>query len=252
MVKKTKPLQGPFISYAFFGHKTERSFRDSWRGLRHDLFYLLLANQRKIPLLSLGEKTNHFEWTICPKNLGVDSVVISAGAGRDVSFELELIKCFGCKVVLLDPSPTGIATMALAKNQHSQLEFIQAALVEKDGPISFFEPSNSEEGSFSSVAGEGGGHKVKGISLNTLMKMHHWNKIDLLKIDIEGAEYEVIRSILKNKIKVSQICVEFHNNVLPGIPTGWTVNSLSRLWSRGWRVIHKSGSNHTLWNQSII
>lgn len=47
--------------------------------------------------------------------------------------------------------------MALAKNQDSRLEFMQAALVEKDGPISFFEPSNSEEGSFSSVAGKGGG-----------------------------------------------------------------------------------------------
>lgn len=245
-------MEGPFISYAFFGHGAVKSLRGSLRGLRHDLFYFLLANRRKIPLLSLGEKTNHFEWTICPTNLGADSVVISAGAGRDVSFELELIKRFGCKVVLLDPSPTGIATMALAKNQHPRLQFIQAALVGKDGPVSFFEPSQSEEGSFSSVAGAGVGHKVEGISLVTLMKKYRWSKIDLLKIDIEGAEYEVIRSILKNKIKALQICVEFHNNVLPGIPTSWTVNSLLRLWNRGWRVIHKSGSNHTLWNQSMI
>lgn len=245
-------MQGPFISYAFFGHETERSLSDSFRGLRHDLFYFLLAKRRKIPLLSLGEKTNHFEWTICPGNLGKDSVVVSAGAGRDVSFELELIKCFGCKVVLLDPSPTGIATMALAKNQHPRLQFIRAALVGKDGPVSFFEPSNYNEGSFSVITGPGRGSVVKGISLITLMKMFHWNKIDLLKIDIEGAEYEVISSLLKNKIKASQICVEFHNNVLPGIPTGWTVRSLLRLWYQGWRVIHKSGSNHTLWNQSII
>jgi len=34
--------------------------------------------------------------------------------------------------------------------------------------------------------------------------------IDVLKMDIEGAEYNVIENILKTKISINQILIEFH------------------------------------------
>ncbi|NLA24944.1 MAG: FkbM family methyltransferase, partial [Bacteroidales bacterium] len=33
----------------------------------------------------------------------------------------------------------------------------------------------------------------------------------VLKMDIEGAEYSVVENILKNKISISQILIEFHD-----------------------------------------
>jgi FkbM family methyltransferase len=35
------------------------------------------------------------------------------------------------------------------------------------------------------------------------------DRIDLLKIDIEGAEYKVIESILADKLDIRVICVEY-------------------------------------------
>jgi hypothetical protein len=35
--------------------------------------------------------------------------------------------------------------------------------------------------------------------------------IDVLKMDIEGSEYDVIASILNSNIKVGQLLVEFHH-----------------------------------------
>ena len=178
-------------------------------------------------------------------------MVVSAGAGRDVSFELALIDYFGCHVLLLDPSPTGIETMSLAKNQHPKLHFMKLALVGRDGLVSLHEPVNSLEGSFSSMVGKVKGPEVEGISLSTLLKNHGWTGIDLLKMDIEGGEYAVVDSILRDKIPLSQICVEYHNQILPGIKTSWTAGSLARLAWAGWRIVHKSGSNHTLLNETI-
>ena len=216
--------------------------------MRHNIFYRMLARQKALDLLTLGEVENSFAWTICPKEMGKNSIVVSAGAGRDISFELQLIHRFGCRVILLDPSPTGIHTMSLRRNQHPNLIFWTQALVREDGSVGLAQPGNKDEGSFSCRNGGGNGPKVEGISLATLMKREKLKRVDLLKMDIEGSEYGVIESLLAENIRVRQICVEYHNQVLPWIKTSWTAGSLLRLWLAGWRIIHKSGSNHTLWN----
>jgi len=54
-------------------------------------------------------------------------------------------------------------------------------------------------------------HEVKCLSLSSVLKKSGFNKIDLLKIDVEGAEYEVLfkleKSILRN---IKYILIECH------------------------------------------
>jgi len=45
----------------------------------------------------------------------------------------------------------------------------------------------------------------------TLMKELNHSRVDCLKMDIEGSEYEVIDDILTNRIDVRQILLEFHH-----------------------------------------
>jgi hypothetical protein len=47
------------------------------------------------------------------------------------------------------------------------------------------------------------------------MKQLGHGRIDLLKMDIEGAEYGVIEDIIKSRIPIAQILVEFHHQYLP-------------------------------------
>ena len=42
------------------------------------------------------------------------------------------------------------------------------------------------------------------------MKSNGHSHLDLLKIDIEGAEYEVLNYLINKSISVTQILVEFH------------------------------------------
>ena len=46
-------------------------------------------------------------------------------------------------------------------------------------------------------------------TLRNLMQRHGHEQIDLLKIDIEGAEYRVLHSLVTNALHVRVLCVEF-------------------------------------------
>ena len=77
------------------------------------------------------------------------------------------------------------------------------------------------------------------------MKQNGHNHIDLLKLDIEGAEYEVIDDMLKQRLPVRQVLVEFHNNLLPGIRRRQTVRAILKMAAAGYRLVKKDGENHT-------
>lgn len=218
--------------------------------LQHDVFYRLLHRPTS-GLVELGEATLGCNWTICSKNLGPNSVIYSAGVGRDITFEHALADRFGAKVILLDPSPTGLETMNLAENQREQFVFLNAALAGHDGELELAPPPDPEEGSWILGGSDGKTNGPDAIrvgcrSITSLVGEFRHSHVDLLKIDIEGAEYSVLESIMKSPVKIKQIAVEFHNGVLPGIPRSRTIRSLISMFRKGYRIVHKGGSNHTL------
>jgi FkbM family methyltransferase len=229
-----------------------RSLRAWVAGLRHDLFYSLL--HRSVDgLEDLGDPTESCNWTILTRDLNPESIVYAAGVGRDISFEHAIADRFGPTVHLLDPSPTGLETMALAENQRPEFVFHPLALAGYSGELELAPPGNAAEGSWISRDGDaqepsttGAVVRVPCETVGSLMKRLGHSHIDLLKIDIEGAEYGVLESLLAENLPVRQIAVEFHNGVLPGIPRSRTIGMLSKLFRNGYRIIHKGGSNHTL------
>ena len=70
------------------------------------------------------------------------------------------------------------------------------------------------------------------------------DSIDLLKIDIEGFEYEVLESCLAQRIPIKQICVEFHD-FFPEIPKARTKQMIRALQSHGYDLIHRHRHDHT-------
>lgn len=51
-------------------------------------------------------------------------------------------------------------------------------------------------------------------TLKQVMKSNNHKYLDLLKMDIEGAEYEVLENILNQSIQIDQIVVEFHPHLI--------------------------------------
>ncbi len=78
-------------------------------------------------------------WNLELQEITEKSFVISAGAGKDISFELDLVARTGCRLVLVDPSPTGCNTVANIKLPDG-MAFEPVALSNQTGYISLAKP----------------------------------------------------------------------------------------------------------------
>jgi FkbM family methyltransferase len=167
------------------------------------------------------------------------AVAYCAGVGLNMSFELELTKITSQPVLVFDPSPTGIETVA--KSDATNMHFFPIGLAAENGTIEFSMPKKPNEGSYS-IPVEG----VEKVTfqcnkLSTIMGENGHTAIDLLKMDIEGFEYEVIDQVLSEHIPVRQICVEFHHWLKPG----QTSQMISRLRKAGYKIVHKRRGDYT-------
>jgi hypothetical protein len=129
----------------------------------------------------------------------------------------------------------------------SNLRFFPVGISAETGTAEFSPPEDSGEGSFS-VAREGS-EKIsfECWSLSSIMNRNGDSAIDLLKMDIEGFEYDIVDGFLNDHIPVRQLCVEFH----PWLRPGRTLKTIARLHRAGYRIIHKHRGDHTfLMNES--
>ncbi len=90
---------------------------------------------------------------------------------------------------------------------------ISAALASSDGETLFYHRDNLEAGGiYRSMSNHQTETPVETVSLETLRRRHDVTSVDLLKLDIEGAEFDFLKftpdDILR---KVTQISVEFHD-----------------------------------------
>ncbi|MGB2673193.1 MAG: FkbM family methyltransferase, partial [Candidatus Acidiferrum sp.] len=71
--------------------------------------------------------------------------------------------------------------------------------------------------------------------LSSAMQLLGHDRIDILKMDIEGAEYAVIEEIVCEKISIRQLLIEFHHR-LSSLGTDKTRKALALLEERGMRI----------------
>jgi len=223
-----------------------RTLPKFFRDARYNLFYWAMT-KRGYSLLELGNWDTGCSWHFFPDKLNGDSVVYSGGVGKDITFEHALVKKFGCSIVLIDPSPTGLETMALSENKIPQFKFHPVALTGQCGTLKLAPPSCVEEGSWSMQRKGSADFEVPCVDLSTLLKQNQHQYIDLLKIDIEGAEYEVVDDIIKRRLPIRQLLVEFHhgNIHVPGITRNQTIHAIFKLRAAGFFLISQNGSNYT-------
>ena len=219
------------------------------KDLRHALFYRLLTNPKK-GLVLLGDECS---WTILPDPITAKSIVLSAGAGHDISFEKALSERFGCRILLLDPSPTGRMTWQKFGADLPTTEFLPSALSDHDGWISLGDPLDAEEGSFRSASLHPASTlKVPSRSIKAICAERSWERIDLLKMDIEGAEYDVVESLLADGISIGQICVEFHHGAGFSTSRSDTIRTILMLRKAGYRLVHRIHWDHTFVHRTLL
>lgn len=154
----------------------------------------------------------------CPENLNSRSIVYSVGIGRDISFDNAMINKHECMVFGFDPTPGSIEWV---KNNAmpSSFKFFPFGLGNRDSTEKFYLPRNPGEISGSIVKQSNVTtnqfEMVEIRSLETIASNFGHTSIDVLKMDIEGSEYDVIDSIISSKVTIHQILIEFHDRLFP-------------------------------------
>lgn len=186
--------------------------------------------------------SDYGNWTIAAGTLNADSIVYSVGVGEDVSFDLELIDTYNLTVHVFDPTPRSIEWFK--KQQFpEQLVFHPVGIANFDGTAVFYPPKDPSHVSYSLAQHESQHHSASESlpvkRLKTIMEELGHNHIDLLKLDIEGAEYDVIQDLIDQQLSVRQILIEFHHR-FPQIGIQKTRQAIASLNSAGYQIFFVS------------
>jgi FkbM family methyltransferase len=183
------------------------------------------------------------QWTIATRTLHPGAVVYSGGVGEDITFEQTLIQNFGVRIHIFDPSPVAPGTIAAANLDALMFKPLGLAAT----PSARFSVGGGADSKVWFKAGVG--QEIPCTNIAQEMAENGHDAIDLLKIDIEGFEYEVLEGCLENQIPIKQICVEFHD-FFPEIPKTRTKNLIRLLESKGYQLIHRHRHDHTFLHRS--
>lgn len=176
--------------------------------IEHDTLLFRKIHHRK-DLKHIG--TEYGGWIIPVNLINSDSICYCVGCGEDISFDLGLIEFFGCNVFAFDPTPRSVSYVKKVAGDIKKYNFFDLGIFEKEDMLDFYVPRNQEHVSHSILNLQKTDQfiRVKVKRLSSIMQENGHSKIDLLKIDIEGAEYKVINSILEDRLDVKVLCVEY-------------------------------------------
>jgi FkbM family methyltransferase len=185
------------------------------------------------------------DWTICPDGINSESIVYSFGVGEDISWDLQMIEMYGMKINAFDPSPGSVRWLA-EQALPEELIFHPFGLAAEDGEITFAEPEDPGSRSLRITDQKENRdwikiHHLPVHKLDTIKSMLGHDHIDILKMDIEGAEYMVVDDIAKSSSNVDQLLVEFHHR-FRNIGIDATRKSISKLNRAGFRIFHVSSN----------
>lgn len=230
-----------------------------------------MAFLRRDPALELVRiGTKYGGWYCCPALLGSDRTAMCCGAGEDISFDVALNAKWGLRIICVDPTPRSVrhveSLLAAGRDGRRMLieagplcyemtgfrevnfTFVACAVWSSDGVLDLFAPKDPAHVSYSAVNLQHTSEliQVRSNTVGTLLRDFGVVQLSLLKLDIEGAEYEVLHSMLGAGILPEQLLVEFDQINQPLTPLFWVelVRILRALRGAGYRLVHRERANY--------
>ena len=193
------------------------------------------------PKESFGSDYGGYE--LITDGLDADSIVYSFGVGEDASFDVALIERFGLAVHAFDPTPKSIEWV---KKQGFSDRFImhEYGIADFDGTASFNPPENPDHVSHTLLGRPTTQDRAITVPVKRLcsiMKALEHRRIDILKLDVEGAEYAVIDDIQRSDVRPGQVLVEFHHR-FPGMGVRKSNKAIAKLRRMGYGIFSVSAN----------
>jgi FkbM family methyltransferase len=187
-------------------------------------------------------------WDVVSGYLNDTSIIYSFGVGEDASFDLELMRETGAMVYAFDPTPRSIQWV---RDQSFPSSFImhEYGILDFDGFVTFIPPRNPNHVSHTvleSVNANRESISVPVKKLKSIMEILKHDKVDILKMDIEGAEYSVIKDMKLSGIRPTQLLIEFHHRFY-GVGARETKEAIMIIKEMGYKLfsVSKSGEEYS-------
>jgi len=231
-----------------------------WRRLKRSV-----SRRVKEKLLPRGYRrlgTRYGGWWVNARLLSNSPLLIDCGLGEDISFPLAFLQTFGGKVVGVEPNPRSlnycrdrvpgdmsVLPKAFWSEAGKKLEF-HLPRPQQELPKGADGVSGSLDGSHEYAGGSR--LEVETTSLAEILQQCARAQCDVLKMDIEGAEYEVLdRLCSSGEIrKAAQVLIEFHHKVTRHTPED-TRRAVEQLQRSGFQLVHTEDRNYIFRRQEL-
>ena len=211
----------------------------------------IYRNSEESKIAHLKKTINiHYAWygssyggfNIVPELLNQSSIVYSFGIGKDISFDLKLMKRHRCKVFGFDPTHNSINW--IKQQKISELFYFQEIGISPQNElVEFYIPANSKYVSGSmfkdNVTVESKKITVSMKSFDQIASELGHHHLDLVKMDIEGSEYEVLEKMIESPVTIDQIVIEFHDRLYEGNEYK-SKNIVEKLKTKGYEIFASS------------
>jgi FkbM family methyltransferase len=192
---------------------------------------------RKLELTRLGDAVAG--WTLPTSKILPGTTAVCVGAGEDITFDVELNKK-GINVITIDPTPrakahVGLVLAAAASGSSAPINNSQADFYKLEGfdcrrftfldiglwnentSKRFFAPRdpNCVSHSIVNMQRTTTWFEAKCMTLHTICEAMSIKNIQILKLDVEGAEYAVLKNIVDTGLLPEVLCVEFDEAANP-------------------------------------
>lgn len=185
--------------------------------------------------------TEYGGWPVITSQLDSTSIVLSFGLGEDISFDLGIIDRFGSTVHGFDPTPKAVQFIE-SQDVPEQFHFHNFGLAGSTGVLSFNAPEHEGYASYSATHSSSSSNTQIDLpvkNIDEIFKRLQLDKVDVLKMDIEGSENEVIESMKDSIVRPAQILVEFHHRIHK-TDFSRTRSAIEILESMGYRLFYIS------------
>jgi FkbM family methyltransferase len=154
--------------------------------------------------------------------LAEPEVIVDAGANIGLAALYFTNRYPHARIIAIEPETSNFQLLKTNVEPYKNVVSLQAALWNEEREIFVSDYGRDKWGfvTHECTGPNGGGmrkcHSIQGITMDKLLDAFHLNKIDILKMDIEGAEKEVFDDASVWINRVDSIIVELHEQFKPG------------------------------------
>lgn len=226
--------------YAIKGRVTNSTafFKVSRRDCKHPILLRIPTSDVPTYRQVFIDKEYDFEVERQPK------VIVDAGANIGLASIYFANKFPGAKIISIEPEQSNFELLKENVSSYSNIMPIHAALWHKNEEINLIDPGLGKWGFMTEMKNSPehlSGNTcstVEAMTLDKIMKDNNLDKIDILKIDIEGAEREVFSDSSAWIDKVDSIIIELHERMKAGCNRSFYCgsNGFDKEWRQGENV----------------